>query len=334
MKGLHVERAGSAFLLLDGKEPLGRFSSLRSAREAVSVRRLLAQELTAEPGRAGCYKTKREAASAFINYGPNRRIVDDFGGPDLRASGGEFDALNEYTEATGKRRVVTIRQAVEAAIPAGKAPYCLSDIRLDLLNETAPVVHGREGRSFRLPAAVAESQGAAEYEHEALEREYEAARNPRRQGRPSARKKSIVQKVFKGGRIPVAGPRGPGFPLSGYQYEDDRGRIVSQGSAKAVGPPVRVKYRPKVNGARPSLFLRPGDKPVAEEARARAEREDLRRRLDREGNDGPHVILLRKCLPYLYGEMVRRTGHEFDCDADAKLRDLIERIRAQIGEEK
>ena len=67
---------------------------------------------------------------------------------------------------------------------------------------------------------------------------------------------------------------------------------------------------------------------------AEAEREDLRRRLDREGNDGPHVILLRKCLPYLYGEMVRRTGHEFDCDADAKLRDLIERIRAWIGEEK
>ena len=44
--------------------------------------------------------------------------------------------------------------------------------------------------------------------------------------------------------------------------------------------------------------------------------------------------LLQECLLYLYGEMIRRTGHEFDTDADAKLRDLIERIRAWIGEEK
>ena len=45
------------------------------------------------------------------------------------------------------------------------------------------------------------------------------------------------------------------------------------------------------------------------------------------------IALLQECLPYLDGEMIRRTGHEFDCDADAKLRDLIGRIRAQIGEE-
>ena len=44
--------------------------------------------------------------------------------------------------------------------------------------------------------------------------------------------------------------------------------------------------------------------------------------------------LLQECLPYLDGEMIRRTGYEFDSDADAKLRDLIGRIRAQVGEEK
>ena len=43
--------------------------------------------------------------------------------------------------------------------------------------------------------------------------------------------------------------------------------------------------------------------------------------------------LLRECLPYLDDEMIRRTGYEFDSDANAKLRDLAARIRAQIGEE-
>ena len=51
-------------------------------------------------------------------------------------------------------------------------------------------------------------------------------------------------------------------------------------------------------------------------------------------SDGDIIsALLRECLPYLEGEMIRRTGHEFNSDADAKLRDLIGRIRAQIGEE-
>ena len=43
--------------------------------------------------------------------------------------------------------------------------------------------------------------------------------------------------------------------------------------------------------------------------------------------------LLQECLLYLYGEMIRRTRHEFDSDADAKLRDLIGRIRARLGEQ-
>ena len=43
--------------------------------------------------------------------------------------------------------------------------------------------------------------------------------------------------------------------------------------------------------------------------------------------------LFRECLPYLDDEMIRRTGYEFDSDANAKLRDLIKRIRAWIGEE-
>ena len=34
-------------------------------------------------------------------------------------------------------------------------------------------------------------------------------------------------------------------------------------------------------------------------------------------SDGDIIsALLQECLPYLYGEVVKRTGHEFDCDAD------------------
>ena len=54
----------------------------------------------------------------------------------------------------------------------------------------------------------------------------------------------------------------------------------------------------------------------------------------RHGDKDLRVTLLRECLPYLEGEMIRRTGHEFDTDADATLRDLIRRVRAQIGEER
>ena len=44
--------------------------------------------------------------------------------------------------------------------------------------------------------------------------------------------------------------------------------------------------------------------------------------------------LLRECLPWLDAEIFRRTGFNFSPHEDAALRDLAERIRERLGEEK
>lgn len=272
---LQVRRTPGGFALQSGGKVFGRFVSRAAAKAARSRRLALEEQAAEEPPPAGRFKTKHEAVRTFMDWPPNREIIDDFGGPDAHGSAGEFGVLNEWLSRRGKQRVTTIREAIAAAI-SGKPPFYLSRIRLDLLNETAPVLHGRSGRSYELPPGVSEAVAEAEFATGAAAGALRTS--ARGLGRPEVRKPPVVGKVF-GGQLRATGPSGSGFPLSGYECEDDAGRIVPCSSPEAVGPAVRVKYRPAIytNGkTRPSVFLRPGDRLVAEEARSRADREDLR----------------------------------------------------------
>lgn len=97
--------------------------------------------------RAGvpCYRTRGELLRAFLGW--NLDTVEPWGGLDQPGSRGEFDAVNERFGLRGRRRVTTLRGALEACAPRG-APWCLDRIDLETLNETAPA---RFGRPFELP---------------------------------------------------------------------------------------------------------------------------------------------------------------------------------------
>lgn len=238
-----------------------------------AVLRAMGVSQSAAPLLTRGYRTKREAAQAFLSYGPNEEIAESWGGADQVASKGEFDSLNEMRGFKGQRRVTTLQRAVETAIPGTKAPYRLDDIRLDLLNETAPARDMR--RRFVLP--VADVVAEREWDADLAERVDAEFSDPRHHGRPGARKKRATVPRVKHGRAPVL-PAGPGYPLSGYQCEDPAGRLVRCDSPMAATEPVRVKYRPKLpDGSRPVISLRPRDKPVVEAAQDRRERTKLRR---------------------------------------------------------
>lgn len=92
--------------------------------------------------RQRCYRKKSDALKLFIDT--NRSTIDNYGGETYEVSPSEFDAVN-HKYGTQARRIV---DALWAALPVKKAPYCFDDIDLDALNDTSPA---REGGAFRLP---------------------------------------------------------------------------------------------------------------------------------------------------------------------------------------
>lgn len=119
-----------------------------------------------------CYATRGEALRAFREA--NLDITERWHLHD-KATGGEFDSINEKYELRGKKRVKTLAEAIDAALPRGR-PYCLDRLDLEALNETTP---GREIGPFRLPDVVEEHKSYASHmkglgQHGSYLREQEA----------------------------------------------------------------------------------------------------------------------------------------------------------------
>ena len=129
-------------------------------------RSLTAKKAAAEarpaPPPGVCFRRKADAITRFANR--NRDVIDAFGGMLKPGSKGEFDAINEKYSLRGKRRVVNIQQAIARVLPT-KAPYCLDQLDLDAINETAPARHAG---AFVLPQeaeeAIANRRYVQEYE--------------------------------------------------------------------------------------------------------------------------------------------------------------------------
>lgn len=127
-----------------------------------------------------CFRRKSDAVRKFADR--NRDVIDAFGGLFNKGSKGEFDSVNERYGLKGKRRVVNIQQAIARVLPA-KAPYCLDQIDLETLNETAPARHAGD---FRLPQEaeeqIAQRRYVQEYEQHYRD-QFEGARRRRRRRR-------------------------------------------------------------------------------------------------------------------------------------------------------
>ncbi len=81
-----------------------------------------------------CYRTKTDALNVFRNH--NQDVIDTYGGEDAPHGPAEFDAINERFNLRGKRRVRTTAGALWYALVGGP-PWCLDNIDVDLLNQTA-----------------------------------------------------------------------------------------------------------------------------------------------------------------------------------------------------
>lgn len=112
-----------------------------------------------------CYATKQDALNVFRNE--NQDTIANWGGLDAKARPSDFDAINHKYGT----KVDTLSKALWTAMPARK-PFCLENIDLEALNDTAP---GRAG-GFRLPSWVYEQRHAVEQERAALEEDPEAFR--------------------------------------------------------------------------------------------------------------------------------------------------------------
>jgi hypothetical protein len=97
-----------------------------------------------------CYRSKSNALRVFLDH--NYRLVERWGGPDIKAGKSEFDAVN-HKYGTNAR---TIAQAIWAALPKKRRPYCLTDIDLEALNDTSPAAQAEHDGipKFELPEYV------------------------------------------------------------------------------------------------------------------------------------------------------------------------------------
>lgn len=123
---------------------------------------------------AVCYPTKGQAVRAFVSR--NQALTNQAGGVDQEQTGGEFDAVNEKRGLRGKRKVKTLGGAIAAVLPTQR-PYCLNELDLETLNETAPAL---EVGGFVLPDEVLEQDYDEQYrkwleEQQAAEADEEGA---------------------------------------------------------------------------------------------------------------------------------------------------------------
>jgi len=105
--------------------------------------------------RAACFRTKTDALNAF--RAANEHQIQAAGGMDQQESPSEFDAVNHKYGT----RARTLAEALWAALPTKRPPYCVEDIDLEALNDTDA---GRTSTGFRFPDWVYEQRMAAEQE--------------------------------------------------------------------------------------------------------------------------------------------------------------------------
>jgi hypothetical protein len=113
-----------------------------------------------------CYPTRTLALRVFKEA--NRGAIDRAGGMDQISTDGSWDPINESTGRKGERKVRTVREAIEAAMPPGR-PWCLDRIDLETLNECRPIA---EAGGLTLPDFVEEQRHVKK-----LEDEYAAMRD-------------------------------------------------------------------------------------------------------------------------------------------------------------
>lgn len=134
-----------------------------------------------------CFRTKTDALNVFADY--NRTTIDAYGGEDALHRPSEFEAINHLHDLKGKRKVRTIAQALWESLRTKRAPYCLDEIDVQILNRTAP---GEKGVGFQLPDVAQEAALVSEeepyYESQAIEEgRITDCFNVRRRGRRYAR---------------------------------------------------------------------------------------------------------------------------------------------------
>jgi len=121
-----------------------------------------------------CYRVKSDALRVFLDE--NVDLVEEWGGPGIKAGCSEFDSVNrKYGFERSRDCARTIATAVWYALPGsghrGGPPYCLDDIDITALNDTSPGrMRTRTGQGFRLPDAVEEARLATEEERYYRER--------------------------------------------------------------------------------------------------------------------------------------------------------------------
>jgi len=106
-----------------------------------------------------CFRTKTDALNVFADY--NRTTIDNYGGEDALHRPSEFEAINHLYDLKDKRKVRTIAQALWESLRVKRGPYCLDDINVQILNETAP---GEKGVGFQVPDVAQEAALVSEEE--------------------------------------------------------------------------------------------------------------------------------------------------------------------------
>jgi hypothetical protein len=153
------------------------------------------------PKREGaCYPTKTDALNVFAET--NYQVIQNYGGMDYQVGVSEFDAVNHKYGAKAR----TIADALWAALPKVKRPFCLDDIDIEALNDTSPARESDVG--FRLPDWAEEAR---------LLKEQEAWY--REQGDLGMAKQLAARWATRGGKFWIELYKSP----DGYSYRSDSG---------------------------------------------------------------------------------------------------------------
>lgn len=104
-----------------------------------------------------CYPTKTKALLVFMDH--NWQVIEEWGGPGRVDDPTAFESINEEHELRGRRRVDSLAKALWWSMPAGR-PFCLENMKLELLNQTDPATHSfsERGMVFTLPDYVEEAE--------------------------------------------------------------------------------------------------------------------------------------------------------------------------------
>lgn len=140
--------------------PVGDVADVDGGKESLRVMPKTWWQKRAPKADRICYSSKTAALNKFREH--NQAVIDAWGGETAKGSRGEFDALSKWGATP-----TTIAEAIWLALPPervnyGKGPFCLTEIDVEALNDTAPGRNHPVG--FQLPDFVHEAEGRREEE--------------------------------------------------------------------------------------------------------------------------------------------------------------------------